>query len=503
MVLPSDFLKTTDENAFFTEDSEPFDIHEPGEYRIEVKSGLFTHNCTLILEDTIAPKGNPVRLNLEVGQTCAAADFVSDITDATEVAVSYVTEPDFSKAGAQTVQVVLRDKGNNETLIESELFLSSVAKEITVEAGGTAPSPDDFVLAGENAAFLTAVEELDYTKLGDYEVSLEVDGKAYTSVLHVADTISPKAQVHDVEDYALVPKKAEDFVTAIEDATEVTVSFREEPDLTKTGNQDLVIVFTDAAGNITEKQVTLSLKEDTESPVIKGAADLSVYVGDKIFYKKNITVTDNCPVGITLAVDSNNVNLQNEGVYPVTYTARDLVGNVTTVNVNVTVSVRVYTEEEVYALADGILAQIIKPDMTTREKAKAIFDYVHSHISYTGVSDKSSWIVGAYIGFTQGSGDCFNYFSCSKALLTRAGIPNVDLQRVGGTSLHYWQLVDVGDGYYHFDATPHPVDYPLYSFLLTEAEVRAYTELVSPKKKNYFVYDYASCPVTVVGTPEE
>ena len=43
----------------------------------------------------------------------------------------------------------------------------------------------------------------------------------------------------------------------------------------------------------------------------------------------------------------------------------------------------------------------------------------------------------------------------------------------------------MGEGYYHFDACPHPNSYPLYSFLLTEAEVRAYTEQCASVRKNY------------------
>ena len=100
-------------------------------------------------------------------------------------------------------------------------------------------------------------------------------------------------------------------------------------------------------------------------------------------------------------------------------------------------------------------------------------------------------------------GDCYNYFACSKALLDRAGIPNVDLYRVGGGTDHYWQLVNVGGGWYHFDACPHPDSYPLNSFLLDETAVREYTEKCSPVRSNYYVYDYENCPVTAVGFPVE
>lgn len=262
--------------------------------------------------------------------------------------------------------------------------------------------------------------------------------------------------------------------------------------------------------------------EDTQPPVISGVKDLTVAVGESLSYRTGVTVTDNVDETVRLQVDSSGVNLSEPGEYQALYWAEDAAGNRAEVPVTVTVVAAVtvddadtgatedvvesgnveITQDGVNELADEILAEITTPGMSQREKALAIYNYVHNHIKYVGTSDKSSLLVGAYVGFTRGSGDCYNYFACSKALLTRVGIPNVDLTRVGGNSRHYWQLVDVGSGYYHFDACPHPNSYPLYSFLLTEEEVKAYTRQCSSIRKNYYVYDYDSCPVEVVqGTP--
>ena len=256
----------------------------------------------------------------------------------------------------------------------------------------------------------------------------------------------------------------------------------------------------------------------TAPPVISGAHDLRVAVGESISYRAGVTVTDDSGEPVALQVDATEVDLTEPGEYEAVYWAEDAAGNRAEVPVTVTVIETVTVDEEgsgatediedpaaaqatqetVDALADEILAQITNNGMSQYEKALAIYNYVHNNIAYTGTSDKSSWLVGAYVGFTRHSGDCYNYFACSKALLTRAGIPNVDLTRVGGNSRHYWQLVDVGTGYRHFDACPHPNSYPLYSFLLTEAEVRYYTEQCASIRKNYYVYDYDSCPVEVV-----
>lgn len=279
------------------------------------------------------------------------------------------------------------------------------------------------------------------------------------------------------------------------------------------------------------ESVLVLYPEDKEPPVITGARDLTVTVGGTVSYRDGITVTDNADTNVQLQVDAGQVNLAQAGTYPVTYSAEDSRGNRAEITVTVLVEEEPAqdppdvepsddpgaeptdpggevvppepsTQEKLDALARDILSRILTPDMTQREQARAIFDYVSGNVRYVGNPDKDSWVTGAYVGFTQGKGDCFTYFACAKELLTLAGIPNIDLQRVNGNSDHYWQLVNVGDGWYHFDACPHPNSHPLTAFLLTEAEAREYSALFTGIWLNYYMYDYDSCPVTVVGTPE-
>ena len=67
---------------------------------------------------------------------------------------------------------------------------------------------------------------------------------------------------------------------------------------------------------------------DTTPPVIEGVADITVYVGESVAYRKNITLTDNAGnEEITLSVDSAAVNTAEEGAYTVIYSATDKAGN--------------------------------------------------------------------------------------------------------------------------------------------------------------------------------
>lgn len=264
---------------------------------------------------------------------------------------------------------------------------------------------------------------------------------------------------------------------------------------------------------------------DTEAPRLLGVKDITVMAGGSVSYRDGVSALDDVDGPVPFQVDAGAVDLSEPGEYPVVYSAEDAAGNRAEAAITVTVEPRTVdqdimepdgpaashggsaagpvTEEEVNRLADQILGRILRDGMGQREQARAIFNYVNQHIRYVGTSDKSSWIVGAHTGFTRQRGDCYNYFACSKALLTRAGIPNIDLTRVGGNSRHYWQLVNTGDGWYHFDACPHPTGYPMVAFMITETQARTYTERVKRARQNYYVYDYDACPVEVEGTPPE
>ena len=156
-VTVQDFLRNPEEEAYFTEESDEIDITIPGEYHVRIRAGYFTHKSTLYITDTIPPQGEPVKVNLELGQECGADAFVTDIWDATKVEVSFGVRPDFAVPGKQNIEVLLTDLGGNQTKIVSELFVSQVVSELTVEAGSEPPTLNDFVLAGEEAEFKTDI----------------------------------------------------------------------------------------------------------------------------------------------------------------------------------------------------------------------------------------------------------------------------------------------------------------------------------------------------------
>lgn len=484
-----DFLKNKNDRGYFMADSAMADKSVPGEYLMRLKKGWFVHNVKLKIADTIPPSGVPRAVSLEINKRCDAAEFVEEIEDATAVEVSYIDEPDFSRGGRQEVNLLLTDAGGNMSELTSEVFISQVVEDLYVEAGSGMPKLSDFVIEGENAEFKTAMGSINYDRPAERMVEIAVDGLTYKTRMHIVDTTPPKVRLRDISSFTAVPKIPEDFIISVDDVTEVETAFVKEPDLSYVGEQEVQIRFVDMGENEVIETARLTLQEDTEAPVIIGAEDLNVIIGNTVSYKKNIIVEDNCPEGLEMHVDSSAVNLMQAGTYPVVYTATDYAGNSTSVTVTVTVRPRVYDPGEVNAMADAVLVNILTEGMSPMEKARAIFNYVTSHISYISDSDKSNPVRAAYEGLNDKKGDCYVYASTAKVLLTRAGITNMDIAKIPAKTLHYWNLVNLGEGWYHFDTTPRH-DHPTI-FMWTDAQLMDY----SAKHNGSHNYAHENYPV--------
>ena len=200
--------------------------------------------------------------------------------------------------------------------------------------------------------------------------------------------------------------------------------------------------------------------EDTQAPVIQGAADITLRMGETAAYFRGVTVQDDQDASPTLEVDSTRVDLSSPGVYPLYYTARDASGKETCLEVSVTVLPR-ETEEDgtIDRAVEEILTGILTPDMTQRQQVEAIYTWAKEHIRYAGHTSRVDYRQAGYETITSGEGDCYGYFAAAKLMLEALDIPNVDVckvKRSDDDSEHFWSLVSVdgGETYYHFDATP-------------------------------------------------
>lgn len=487
------FMLEKDRSGSFITDITSLNLRDPGIYEVQIKVNRKIHTSNLEVIDTTAPSAESVEIIALMNEKLKASDFVENVIDATDVNVSFVSEPDTSTPGERVVKVALQDKGNNITIIESKLLVLDVKSSIEVEAGSILDiKPEDFVNNDNvGVVILSDLSMLDISQPTVYSIQIDVDGRPLNSSIEVVDTTPPSAEPVNKETWMGDELPPIDFVTNVIDISPYKVDFGIKPNFNAVGSQEVGVIVEDFYGNKTEVRAILTVKEDVEPPVFYGIKDQIVFTGDTVSYKRGISVKDNRDTEVDYQIDSSKVNLKKVGSYQVHYTAEDAAGNKVTETANITVELLLVTEEMLYDKVDPILDKITKDGMTQREIAYEIYKWVKAHVAYTGSSDKSDWMKEAYRGIVNGLGDCFTYYAVAEAFLTRAGIDNMRVTRVGGRTQHFWNLIDCGDGWYHFDTCPNKDK--KNTFMLTDAEVEAYTK---KRGNNYYSFDKSLFPAT-------
>ncbi|TAH66557.1 MAG: hypothetical protein EWM47_10045 [Anaerolineaceae bacterium] len=477
----------------FITDIASLNLSTPGIYEVQIKVNRRIHTSNLEVVDTIPPIAEPVEVIALMNEKISASDFVENVIDATDVDVSFVSEPDTSTPGEKNVKVVLEDIGNNIHIIESKLLVLEVKSSVQVEAGTILDvKPEDFVDNDViSVMVLSDLSALDISKPAVHSIEIEVDGRILNSSIDVIDTTPPTATPVNKETWLGDVLKPLDFVMNVIDVSPFKLAFGKEPNFEASGNQEISVIIEDFYGNKTEVKSMLTVKVDTEPPVFYGIEDITIFEGDTISYRKGVSVKDNRDADVKYQIDSSSVKLNKAGNYKVYYTAEDSAGNKTKESANIYVQPFNVTEEMLYDKVDPILKKITKEGMTKREIAYEIYKWVKDHVGYTGSSDKSDWKKEAYRGIVNGLGDCFTYYAVAEAFLTRAGIDNMRVTRVGGRTQHFWNLINCGDGWYHFDTCPNKDK--MATFMLTDAEVEAYT---IKRGNNYYNFDKSLYPAT-------
>ena len=357
-----------------------------------------------------------------------------------------------------------------------------VKDSVTIEAGEPFPSVDAFLEWNNKKAVIVSgiSEDMDLSHVKDYEVVIHLYHQDIITALHVVDTTPPQLQAKDKVIMLDEELRAEDFVESVSDATACDVFWQEKPVIQSAGVYNIVLAARDEGGNITEAKVQLTVLQDVTPPTIEGVTELTITVGESVSYKKNVTVTEDYDDAVQLVVDNSEVDIDTPGDYTVWYRATDKYGNKAEVSTilhvkkPVVVDQVVVTEEMMNAEADKILASITDPSMSQYEILEAIYNWCNKKISYTDETPKTDWVIGAYYGIVKRKGDCFAYAMSSKCLLTRAGITNMDIERIRyGNGMHFWNLVDIGEGWHHFDACRHPNNEVI--LYMTDAELMEYS----------------------------
>ena len=257
------------------------------------------------------------------------------------------------------------------TMQDAEPVVTNVSnKQTTFGPDATAPDWKTYITVNDTEDGVIEVTDamvnataVNFAVPGDYDVVYTVTDDGGNEVTHTitikvlaaADTQAPVLTVNntlpvafDQADTGTVDLLV--YVTANDDvdgAITITAAMIDDDgfSLQVAGTYDVVYTVLDSSLNEATVTVTLTVG-DTQGPVISGAEDVTITVGDVFDPLAGVTAVDNIDGAIVIALEDVTgldafLNASNEAIvagdFDVTYTVEDSLGNVGTVTITVTV----------------------------------------------------------------------------------------------------------------------------------------------------------------------
>lgn len=163
---PQSFLADNRDIQIYYSNTSAVKTNVPGVYQVTLTSDGKEYTSAIRVQDTVAPVAEVQEINA-LGHIPEAKDFVVSYQDATEVTISYLTEPDKTKDGDQMLTIVLTDAAGNTAQYQTKLTLT-IDREAPVISGVT----DRIVYLGETVSYLSGITVSDDM---DPEPAIEVD----------------------------------------------------------------------------------------------------------------------------------------------------------------------------------------------------------------------------------------------------------------------------------------------------------------------------------------
>lgn len=487
-------------------------INQLGEISVGLTVDGELYNITLNVQDTIPPTASAGIITVSQGDVLTAEQCVTNIKDQTEVTCAFLTEPDLTQVGLTSSTVILTDAAGNRTEIPVEITVLSANEVLqssyTIEAGESIPEAKELIAFNRTGKYITDVSVINTSLLGCHTLELEIEGAVYSTLLIIEDTIAPTATVVPVTAYygAAFPS-ADSFVSNITDKGPVTVSYETDPGAIVSEPATVRIVLTDQAGNRTVYESQCSVATDDEAPkFLSYPTQLDADINNTIIWRAMVSAEDNSGM-VDISLDTADADLAKAGTYTAYFVARDSVGNETRQEVRLVLHDNSVTKEMMDQLCEVIVDEIITDDMTTQEVLYAVAKYVKNAILYTGEGAHDDVRREAYLGLgSRRNGDCFTFMAASHELLTYLGYDVQIVKRmpqyVPESGNHFWLLVNCGTEeeplWYHHDSSPHSKPFNQETYMMTDAQVKAYTNNRnnSSSKKHYYSFDTSLHPAS-------
>jgi len=373
-----------------------------------------------------------------------------------------------------------------------------IEHEFAVE--GSMLRPVDFLANADVAVgasvsirFIEDPLPLEKYEVGEHILHLALNDVPFDVLLIIVDTTPPTATSVDVFTVIGEEVTPEQFVTDVFDPSGIkSITFAEQPDVSMPQNQTVKIAIEDMHGNIRVFEAELTIELNQLPPVIEGAETIESEVGTPVIYFYGVTAHDDFGRELEVHIDDSSVNQDVEGTYTAVYWAQDMTGLRS--EAEITVHVIRVDPESVYERIDEILSRVLRDGMSQTEQVRAIHNWIMWNLSKatTGI-DSQSVLAGADRALHTRRGDSTVYAALAEVMLSRVGIPNMQINRTSeAETAHRWNLVNPDEkGWHHFDAFPTGLVLGPGASMFTDAEAKDFARRIEShnRTKDYFTYD--------------
>ncbi len=234
---------------------------------------------------------------------------------------------------------------------------------------------------------------------------------------------------------------------------------------------DFLNVFSEGKGKA--PVVTINPAFSEEEGVASG------FLGETPQFKKLILINDDRDDDFDIKIlGSENVNKDEVGKYKLKYIVTDSDGNSTEFILTFKIiEDNGYTKPRLMKLIAEKAEELgITEGLSKKQKVRMIWNYVHdnntvdfnaskdeSNINKMGITKaernknwKKYWIQEAILTLDTNIGDCYSYYSLSRAFFEYFGINEYGIMRSKECELdgtHFWSAVEIEEGWYFYDST--------------------------------------------------
>lgn len=227
---------------------------------------------------------------------------------------------------------------------------------------------------------------VDTAVAGDYQITYRLNHQTETVNVTVSDTqapeLTPKTDFKVDMVQAIAPA---DLVQEVKEASEYTLSFKGEPDLSAEGMHEVTIIAADALGNESSTTASFTRVADTQAPEIALLPEVTVKQGESTDFVAGLTATDDFDPAPVIEADTSSFDGSVPGTTTVKIVARDRSGNEAVFERTVIVEENPeYGKKVVYlTFDDGPSANTKRViDILARYNAKATFFVTGNNQSY-------------------------------------------------------------------------------------------------------------------------